>query len=386
MSQKIISIIPARGESKGIIRKNIKNLCNKPLVAYSIEQSIKASLIDETYVSTENDEIKKISLQYGAKVIDRPPEFATDSASTESVLLHACEHLNKDFDYMVLLQPTSPLRYPEQIDEAIKLFVSGNGDSLLSVYKNDSFLWDKKGTSINYNYSNRPLRQQKEWEYVENGSIYITKKEIILTHENRLGGKILFYVMPKWMSYQIDEPLDFKIIEYLFRENFYTFKIDLVEALKNLELVIFDVDGVFTDGSIYLDKDGTETMKFSRIDGKGIELIRDKGIKTAIITSEKSDIVKLRMEKLRIDHVYVGIKNKLKVYEDLKQQYSIEDKNICFLGDDIQDIEILKTVGLSCCPLNAQEIVKKHCIYISPFKGGEGFVRDVCNLIIKNKS
>ncbi len=159
MTNKIISIIPARGGSKGIPKKNLKLLNGKPLIAYSIEQSLKSKLIDFTYVSTEDQDIKEVSLSYGAKVIDRPEEFATDKASTESVLLHASEFLNNDFDIIVLLQPTSPLRLATQIDEAIELLISQKGDSLLSVFENNSFLWAKNGTSINYDYKNRPRRQ-----------------------------------------------------------------------------------------------------------------------------------------------------------------------------------------------------------------------------------
>ncbi len=159
---------------------------------------------------------------------------------------------------------------------------------------------------------------------------------------------------------------------------------DLKKIIKELKLIIFDVDGVFTDGSVFLSENGKEMLKFSRIDGRGISLIRQKDFKTAVITSEDSEIVKLRMNKLKIDNIFVGIKDKMNIYNELKSKYSLNDNNICFLGDDTQDLEILKIVGFSCCPSNAQRIVKEHSIYKSSFKGGEGFVRDVCNLILEN--
>ena len=382
---RIISIIPARGGSKGILRKNIKFLYNKPLIAYSIEQSLKSKLINDTFVSTEDDEIKIISRKYGAKVINRPPELATDTASTESVLLHASEVLNNNFNYMVLLQPTSPIRYSKQIDKAIELIISQKGDSLLSVFENHSFLWAKNGTSINFNYKTRPRRQDKDWELVENGSIYITRKEILLKEKNRLGGKILTYLMPRWMSFEIDEQLDFELVEYLLKTKYREFNLDYYKKIiKDLKLIIFDVDGVFTDGSVYLDNKNNESLRFSRIDGKGIELLLEKGFDLAVITSENSEIVKSRMEKLKIRDIFIDIKDKIKIYNELKEKYKLEDKNICFLGDDIQDLNILKIVGFSCCPINAQRVVKENSIYNSPLKGGEGFVRDVCNLILEN--
>lgn len=300
------------------------------------------------------------------------------------MLLHAAKYLKNDFDYIVLLQPTSPMRFPKQINEAIELIINESGDSLLSVYQNDSFLWNKDGTSINYDYKNRPRRQDKKWEFAENGSIYITKKETLLKEMNRLGGKIITYLMPKWMSFEIDDYFDFELIEYLMKTKYKRKFVDLKKIVKELKLIIFDIDGVFTDGSIYLDENNNETLKFSRIDGKGIELLRKNQFRLAVITSENSEIVKMRMEKLKIEDIFIGIKNKIKIYCELKEKYELEDKNICFLGDDIQDLEILKKVGLSCCPQNAQQIIKEISLYKSPFKGGDGFVRDVCNLILRN--
>ena len=159
--------------------------------------------------------------------------------------------------------------------------------------------------------------------------------------------------------------------------------VNLKEMIQKLKLVIFDVDGVFTDGSVYVNEDGKELMKFSRIDGRGIRLLRQQGLKTAVITSEETSIVKFRMEKLEIDDIYMGISNKIKIYNKLKEKYNLADESICYLGDDTNDLEILKIVGLSCCPKNAQNIVKSTSEYVSDYEGGNGFIRDVCNLIIQ---
>ena len=384
-NNKIIAIIPARGGSKGIPRKNIINLCGKPLIAWTIEQVKGSKYIDEVYVSTDDLEIKKVSQQYGAKIINRPKELASDSASTESALLHASEYLNHGYDIMCLFQCTSPMRYSYQIDEAIEQLFRENADSLLSGYRNDVFFWDMKGNSINYDYKKRPRRQDKEWEFVENGSFYIFKKEVLLKYKNRLGGKISLYYMPKWMSFEIDEPFDLELIRFLM-ENKFLKNIDnkvIQEKVEKIKLVIFDVDGVFTDGSVYVNEQGREMLKFSRIDGKGIELLREKGINVAVISSEDSKIVENRMKKLKITDVFLGIKNKLEIYDSLKKKYDLTDENICFCGDDIQDIPVLKKVGLSCCPKNAVDEVKSICDYVSTKSGGHGFVRDVARLILK---
>lgn len=162
--------------------------------------------------------------------------------------------------------------------------------------------------------------------------------------------------------------------------------VELSEIIKKLKLIIFDVDGVFTDGCVYLDEDGKELLKFSRIDGRGLYLLRQKEFKTAVISSEDSKIVRIRMEKLKIENIFLGIVNKMQIYNQLKEKYSLEDENICYLGDDTQDLEILEIVGLSCCPKNAQKEIKDISIYKSDFKGGKGFVRDICNLIIDNSN
>jgi len=380
----IISIIPARGGSKGVPRKNIKKLRGKPLIAYSIEQSISSSYIDQTIVSTEDEEIAKISQKYGARVIVRPKELAEDTTPTDPVLIHVIKELDKESikpDYLVLLQPTSPIRRKYDIDRAIEKLIDGDGDSLLSVRENSSFLWSNEGKPLNYDYKARPRRQDKEWELIENGSIYITKRNILLKENNRLGGKIMTYVMPEWASFEIDTQFDFELVEYI-AQNKLPF---VLHNLKKIKLAIFDVDGVFTDGSVYLDEQGNELLKFSRIDGKGIELLKNAGVTIAIITSEDTKIVEKRMNKLKICHIHIGIKDKLSVYESLKERLSLTDEETAYCGDDINDIDIIEKAGFTACPKNAVKAIKKKCNYISPYRGGAGFVRDICDMIIKSR-
>ena len=294
-------------------------------------------------------------------------------------MIHAAEVLKWDFDYMVLLQPTSPLRYPKQIDEAIETIVKENADSLLSVYINNRFIWDKNGP-LNYDVFRRPRRQDKKWEYVENGSIYITSKEVLRKYKNRLGGKIAFYIMPAWMSYEIDDPEDIEIVEFMFAKRY----CKQSETLRKIKHVILDVDGVLTPGNVIVDNKGDESLIFSRIDGKGIELLRKHGIGISIITSENSNIVIKRANKLGIDDVYVGVTNKLKIFREITEKYKLEEHEICVCGDDIQDIEIMKKAGFSACPLNAHDSVKTIAKHISNKKGGYGFVREVADMIIKS--
>jgi N-acylneuraminate cytidylyltransferase len=222
---KIIAIILARGGSKGIPKKNIINFVGKPLLAWSIEDVKHSSLIDAVYVSTDNEEIAGVAKKYGAKVIWRPKDISGDFSPSEEALKHALKEIHKkDFnriDYVVFLQATSPLRDPEDIESAIKKIISKKADSLFSGAEIGDFLiWTREGNklkSLNYDYKNRKRRQDFKEQFVENGSMYIFKPEILFKNNNRLGGKIIVSEMEFWKSFEIDNMEDLKFCENLFK-------------------------------------------------------------------------------------------------------------------------------------------------------------------------
>lgn len=380
--KEILAVIPARGGSKGIPRKNIKLLAGKPLIAHTIEAA-KNSICSRVVVSTDDKEIGEIALKYGAEVVWRPKEISGDLSSSEQALLHVLEKKKKKNyspDLLVFLQCTAPLTTSEDINKTIEVLQDENADSAFAAVDFHYFLWkkNKEGViGINHDKMKRLMRQEKEPQYKEAGAVYVMDTKGFLKHKHRFFGKTVMYKMPLERNLEIDEPVDFKIAEMFINENKSTFS-------HSIKLILFDVDGVFTDGSVYLDENGKENLRFSRIDGKGIELLRNSGYKIGIISAEDSSIVKKRMEKLKIKEIHLGIKDKLSLYKNLKSKYSLSDKEIAFCGDDVQDIPVLQKVGLGFCPLNAQEDVKKICHYRSSFKGGEGFVRDVANFLIKN--
>ena len=219
-----IAIIPARGGSKGVPQKNIRLLVDKPLIAHSILDAKASRNTDKVYVSTDNSEIAAVAQDYGADVIQRPSELASDTASSESVLIHALSEIEKSGiypDLIVFLQCTSPLRTGTDIDNAIAKLKTENADSLLSVSPSHRFLWeevDGVAKPINYDYRDRPRRQDMQPQYVENGSIYILKPSILKEFGNRLGGKISFFIMSELASWEIDSLLDFEIAESLMKK------------------------------------------------------------------------------------------------------------------------------------------------------------------------
>lgn len=224
-SQLTIAIIPARGGSKGVPRKNVLALAGKPLIAHSILDAQEAQFIKAIFVSTDDPEIAQISISYGAEVILRPPELASDVATSESALLHALDEIEKSGifpDMIVFLQCTSPLRTGTDIDQAIAQFKAEGADSLLSVSPSHTFLWEKldgKARATNYDPDQRPRRQDMKPQYTENGSIYIFKPWVLKELGNRLGGKISLFPMNELATWQIDSLTDFKIIDSLLSES-----------------------------------------------------------------------------------------------------------------------------------------------------------------------
>lgn len=212
-----VGIVPARGGSKGITKKNIVDFQGAPLVTHTLEQAATSSL-DDVFVSTDDDEIAAVSRTAGATVIDRPPELAGDEATTESALLHALEWLRnegRDVDVVVLLQCTSPLRRPGDIDDTLSLVTDDSYDSALTCCRDHKFYWENEGdsaTPVNYDPQERKRRQDMADRYQENGSIYVTDVDVLAERECRLGGRIGIHVMPKALSFEIDTPEDHRIV------------------------------------------------------------------------------------------------------------------------------------------------------------------------------
>lgn len=220
-----VAIIPARGGSKGLPGKNVKDFCGKPLIAWSIECALAAKGVDSVWVSSDCDEILNISESFGARPIKRPDEISGDTASSESAWLHALDYIEEHesrLNKVVAMQATSPLRSPDDIENALNIFDIECLDSLFSAAAiEDFFIWDKKSDgsfeSFNYDYKNRKRRQDCASQYVENGSFYIFKPEVLRTHNNRLGGKIGLSEMSFWKTFEIDKLEDLKFCEVLMK-------------------------------------------------------------------------------------------------------------------------------------------------------------------------
>jgi CMP-N,N'-diacetyllegionaminic acid synthase len=224
----IVAIIPARGGSKGIPRKNVIDFCGSPLIAWTIACARKSTRIEKVYVSTDDAEISRTAELYGAAVIDRPAEISGDRSSSEAALIHACEVIGKHTgmpDAIVFLQATSPLRETSELDGALKRFEDENLDSLFSAAQpEDMLLWMQEGDvlqSLNYDHLTRKRRQDMDHQkqvWIETGSFYITRTSLLLRNQNRLGGRIGLWPVPFWKSFEIDSVETLGICSSLMRE------------------------------------------------------------------------------------------------------------------------------------------------------------------------
>ncbi len=220
----VVAIIPARGGSKGIPGKNVRPICGKPLLAWSIMHARKAASVDSVWVSSDSDDILAVAREYGANPIRRPATLAGDTATSESAWLHALDEIERtgiSVDLIVGMQPTSPVRAPSDLDQAIETVRQEQLNSLLTVTEvEDFFNWcvgPDGPESLNYDYRSRKRRQLIEKRYLENGSFYIFQPAILRDFNNRLGGKIGLHVMERHKMFQIDNPEDILLCESVMR-------------------------------------------------------------------------------------------------------------------------------------------------------------------------
>ena len=221
---KVVAIVLARGGSKGLLNKNILPICGKPLIGWTIEHCFDGG-IDEVFVSSDSDEILTIAKNYGAHLIKRPDSISTDTASSESGWLHGLEFVEDrsgQVDWVFAPQVTSPLREKSDVQLGVDLAKTDKYDSLFSCNViEDFFIWEDQGgvmNSVNYDWRNRQRRQDIEVRYVENGSFYLFRPEILRSSLNRLGGRIGRVEMESWKSAQIDTQLDLRVCESAMKE------------------------------------------------------------------------------------------------------------------------------------------------------------------------
>lgn len=352
----------------------------KPLVYWTVKAASESKNIDKVYVATDSGLIKSTVEAFEmskVEVIDRSPESAIDTASTEFAMLEFAEKY--DFENIILIQATSPLLNAKDIDGGFELFNSDNCDSVISVVRQYRFIWKEENGIAkpeNYDVFNRPRRQDFDGYLMENGAFYITSREALISSKNRISGKIKAYKMSEETAFEIDEPNDWIIIEQLMKKR------DRKNFDGKIKMLLTDCDGCLTDGGMYYSENGDELKKFNTKDGMAFAMLREHGIIIGIITSENVELNRRRAEKMKIDELHMGVKDKLAVVKMLAEKYNIVLDEIAYIGDDINDISVMKEVGLSCCPIDAVKEVKECADIISEKNGGSGVVRDIVKYLL----
>lgn len=379
-----VALIPVRGGSKSIPLKNIAPMLGKPLVYWTINAAQQSTFIEKIFVSTDSPKIKETVISMGfskVEIFDRSKESASDTASTESAMIEFAE--SKEFDNIILIQATSPLLTTEDINNGFSTFMNDGVDSVLSVVRQKRFIWECSthgAVPKNYDFFHRPRRQEFQGFFVENGAFYITSRSRLLATKSRVSGNIQMVEMAEEAYFEIDEPADWIIVESLLQKRENQNKPSLQ---KNIRLFVSDVDGVMTDGGMYYSEMGDESKKFNTKDGMGFELLKKNGVKIGIISGETGNLLRRRAQKLNLDICILGEKNKLAALKNALIPLGIDLSEVAYIGDDINDLELLKSVGMSFCPSDSISLIKENVKKILISGGGMGAVREAAEHIIK---
>ena len=384
---EILTIVPARGGSQRLPRKNLAIVGGRPLITHSIEHARRSSAVSRIVVSTEDDEIAAVSRSSGAEVMQRPTELADETATSESALLHVLGALTANEGYnpdlVVFLQCTSPIRKPDDIERAVQLLLRSGADSVFSATRSKWLIWRSAGPwveSYNYDFQHRKREQEMPGEWRENGSIYVFKPWVLREHKNRLGGKIGVYEMDYWSGFQIDSQEDVELCDWIFKRRLAQDRLALLP--DRIGAVVFDFDGVFTDNRVLVSEDAGETVICNRADGLGLDRLRATGLPLLVLSTETNPIVAARCRKLQLD-CRQGLANKAAALEKFAAERGLPLSQVIYVGNDVNDLECLTIAGCGIVVADAHPSVRESARIVLGAEGGRGAVREVCDLVIE---
>lgn len=386
----VTAIIPARGGSKGLPRKNVLPLLGKPLLAHTIDAALAARHIARVAVSTDDPEIAAVARRYGADVVDRPAEIAGDKASSEAALLHALDTLHPASapqpDLFVFLQCTSPLTAAEDIDALVEQFRAGQADSAFLATRFFHFLWraDESGDfhGVNHDRAFRQMRQDRPVEFLETGAGYAMNVAGFRLHGHRFFGKVVAVEMPDERVGEIDTAGEFAVIEARMR----VARDSAARAAlpQPVAALVMDFDGVLTDDAVTLNQDGVEHVRCSRSDGMGIDLLRASGLPMIVLSRESNPVVAARCAKLRIPCVH-GLQTKLATLERWAGEQGVDLARTVYVGNDVNDLECMAAVGFPAAPADAHPAARDAARLVLTRNGGHGAIRELADLILDQR-
>ena len=403
---EILAIIPARGGSKGIPRKNIRNFAGYPLIAYSIAAGLKSELVTRVIVSTDDDEIAAVSREHGAETpFMRPSVFAEDNTTDLPVFEHAlawlAENENYHPDVIVQLRPTSPIRPLDCVDDAIRILLAHpEADSVRGVVpagQNPHKMWrlpdgenaamqnllDVAGIAEPYNAP----RQSLPPIYWQSGHIDAIRPRAILEQKSMTGEKIFPLMIDPDYTVDIDNLSDWAKYEWLIKFgklNFVSPGIARRPMPDTVKALFLDFDGVLTDNRVWTDETGRETVAASRGDGFGIGMLKKAGVDVIVISKEKNPVVAARCRKLGIPYEQ-GVDDKTGILKREQAKRKLDPSETIFVGNDLNDLPAFPLVGWGVAVSDAAQEVLEKADFVLEKKGGHGAVREICDLILSRR-
>jgi N-acylneuraminate cytidylyltransferase len=384
-----LAVIPARGGSKGIPRKNVQPVGGVPLVARSVAVALGARGVDRVVVSTDDAEIADVARAAGADVVERPGDIAGDEASSEDALAHALATLEQQGhrpEVVVMLQCTTPLVRAVDVDSVLDAMRDDDADCALSVAPNHRFVWRRDPTTgargINHDASRRLLRQQLEPEFVETGAVYAMKVDGFLAARHRFFGRIAMGVMPAERAFEVDDPHDLVVVralhEALDREA------PLAALPARVAALVLDFDGVITDDRVLTFQDGSEAVFSTRADGLGLELLRPTGLPVLVISKERNPVVAKRCAKVQVECLQ-GVDDKATALRDWAVANTVDLGDVVYVANDVNDLPSLRLVGCPVAVRDAHPDVKDSARIVLDARGGRGAVREIAELILRKR-
>ena len=400
---EVLAVIPARGGSKGIPRKNIKDFSGFPLIAYSIAAAKQSQLVTRVIVSTDDAEIAEIARQWGAETpFLRPEEFARDNTLDLPVLQHGLDWLAENEDYhpemVVWLRPTSPIRPSDCVDGAIQLLLDHpEADSVRGVIpagQNPFKMWtvDAESGALNpllkvegvaepYNAPRQILPDA----YWQTGHIDAIWTKTVLDKHSMTGQVILPLMIDPRYTVDIDVPADWDHAERVLNAE----GLDMVrpgapkrQLPAKISLIVLDFDGVLTDDRVWVNAKGEEMVAANRSDGLGLERLRQEtDIEVMVLSRETNPVVKARCEKLKLP-VLQAILDKPAAIRQVLAEKQIPAEEVIFVGNDITDQVVFPEVGFAVTPADAHADVLRSADLVLARKGGKGAVRELCDMIL----
>ena len=232
---------------------------------------------------------------------------------------------------------------------------------------------------INFDYKNRKRRQELGDQYLENGSIFIFRRDLIFNENNRLGGKMVPYTMPFWQSYEIDESEDMDICQYYIQK--YVKQSLMPMSPSEFKLFVYDFDGVMTNNKATVNEHGEESVTVNRSDGLGISILKQKGKEQLILSTEENPVVSKRAKKLGLE-VFHGISNKVSALHEILMSKGLNWREVLYIGNDINDLGCMEKVGFAVCPADAVAQIQSVSHLVLNRQGGEGVIRELADLVV----